>query len=100
MGCNDRKVESAMAIAERKSYCRVCGSGCGIIVETDGERVVKVRADEDHAVSRGYTCPKGRAVGIDHHRAERLEVPLIRRTERCGQRAGTMSSTISPPSSP
>jgi len=67
-----------MATIEKKSYCRVCGSGCGIIVELDGEQVVKVRADEDHPVSRGYTCPKGRAVGIDHHRAERLEVPMIR----------------------
>ena len=67
-----------MALAEHKSYCRVCGSGCGILVQTDGQQVIRVRADEDHPVSRGYTCPKGRALGIDHHRAERLEVPLIR----------------------
>jgi anaerobic selenocysteine-containing dehydrogenase len=67
-----------MATIEKKSYCRICGSGCGIIVELDDQQVVKVRADEDHPVSRGYTCPKGRAVPMDHHRAERLEVPLIR----------------------
>ena len=67
-----------MALAEHKSYCRVCGSGCGILVQTNGQQVIRVRADEDHPVSRGYTCPKGRALGIDHHRAERLEVPLIR----------------------
>lgn len=67
-----------MALSEHKSYCRVCGSGCGIIVSVDGDQVVKVRADEDHPVSRGYTCPKGRAVGFDHHRPERLEVPMIR----------------------
>ena len=67
-----------MAVTEHKSYCRICGSGCGIVVHVDGEQVVKVRADEDHPVSRGYTCPKGRALGFDHHRAERLEVPMIR----------------------
>lgn len=67
-----------MATVEKKSYCRICGSGCGIIVTVDGEQVVKVRADEDHPVSKGYTCPKGRALGFDHHRAERLEVPMIR----------------------
>jgi anaerobic selenocysteine-containing dehydrogenase len=67
-----------MATSERKSYCRICGSGCGIIVTVDGDQVIKVRADEDHPVSKGYTCPKGRAVGFDHHRAERLEVPMIR----------------------
>jgi len=67
-----------MTAVEKKSYCRVCGSGCGIVVELDGQKVIKVRADEDHAVSRGYTCPKGRAIGMDHHRAERLEGPMIR----------------------
>lgn len=67
-----------MSVTEKKSYCRICGSGCGIIVTIDGNQVVKVRADEDHPVSKGYTCPKGRALGFDHHRAERLEVPMIR----------------------
>ena len=67
-----------MSVTEKKSYCRICGSGCGIIVTIDGDQVVKVRADEDHPVSKGYTCPKGRALGFDHHRAERLEVPMIR----------------------
>lgn len=61
-----------------KSFCRICGSGCGIVVELDGQQVVKVRADEDHPVSRGYTCPKGRAIGTEHHSADRLEVPMIR----------------------
>lgn len=68
-----------MAIIEQKSFCRICGSGCGIVVQLDGQQVLKVRADEDHPVSRGYTCPKGRAIAIDHHRDERLEVPMIRR---------------------
>lgn len=67
-----------MTMSEHKSYCRICGSGCGIIVSLDGQQVVKVRADEDHPVSKGYTCPKGRALGFDHHREERLEVPMIR----------------------
>ena len=67
-----------MASTEMKSYCRICGSGCGIIVTLDGDQVIKVRADEEHPVSKGYTCPKGRALGFDHHRAERLEVPMIR----------------------
>lgn len=67
-----------MATVEKKSFCRVCGSACGIIVEIDGHQVVKVRADEDHPVTAGYTCPKGRNLPNDHHRADRLEVPMIR----------------------
>ncbi len=68
-----------MAITEKKSFCRVCGSSCGIIVEVDGEDVVKVRADVDHAITAGYTCPKGRHLNYDHHRPERLERPMMRK---------------------
>jgi len=67
-----------MATVEKKSFCRICGSSCGIIAELDGEQVVKVRADTDHPISRGYTCPKGRALPQDHHREDRIEVPMIR----------------------
>ncbi|MCB2074024.1 MAG: molybdopterin-dependent oxidoreductase [Novosphingobium sp.] len=67
-----------MGVVEQKSFCRVCGSACGIIVETDGEQVVRVRADEEHAITAGYTCPKGRNLPQDHHREDRLEVPMIR----------------------
>ncbi len=68
-----------MAIVEEKSFCRICGSGCGILVERDGDEILKVRADESHPVSRGYTCPKGRAIGTDHHGSYRLERPMLRR---------------------
>ncbi|MCB2061509.1 MAG: molybdopterin-dependent oxidoreductase [Novosphingobium sp.] len=67
-----------MASTERKSFCRICGSGCGIIVELEGQQVLKVRADREHPVSRGYTCPKGRSLPGDHHREDRIDVPLIR----------------------
>ena len=69
-----------MAVVEQRSYCRICGSGCGIVVHLEDQQVVKIRPDVDHPVSRGYTCPKGRAADIDHHRPERLEVPLIRQS--------------------
>jgi anaerobic selenocysteine-containing dehydrogenase len=67
-----------MAVTEKKSFCRVCGASCGIIVEVDGDRVVRVRGDEDHTLTIGYTCPKGRALPQHHHQLDRLEVPLIR----------------------
>jgi anaerobic selenocysteine-containing dehydrogenase len=63
---------------EKKTFCRICGSNCGIIVEIEGEQVVRVRADEDHPLTAGYTCPKGRALPQHHHQADRLEQPMIR----------------------
>ena len=67
-----------MAITETRSFCRACGSNCGIIVETDGDSVVRVKGDRDHPLTAGYTCSKGRELPQIHHHPNRLEVPQIR----------------------
>ena len=63
--------------AER-SYCRICTAMCGIVVEVEGDQVVRVRGDRDHPVTHGYMCPKGRALPKMHHHPRRLERPLMR----------------------
>jgi len=65
----------------RASYCRICAAACGILVEVDGDDVVAVRGDPDHPASRGYTCPKGRALGDFHRSPTRLDRPRLRGTE-------------------
>jgi anaerobic selenocysteine-containing dehydrogenase len=67
--------------AEVVSYCRLCAAACGIRVTVDGERVVRVRGDADHPVSRGYTCPKGRGLTEWHHSPRRLDRPRLRGVE-------------------
>src|SRR4051794_21141232 len=59
------------------SYCRICAAACGIVVTVDGDRVVRVRGDDDHPVSRGYTCTKGRGLPAWHHGAGRLDRPRL-----------------------
>jgi len=61
-----------------RSYCRICTSLCGIVVEVEGEQVVRVRGDRDHPVTHGYMCPKGRALAKMHHHPQRLERPLLK----------------------
>jgi anaerobic selenocysteine-containing dehydrogenase len=56
-----------------KSFCRICTAVCGIVVEVEGDRVVKVRGDADHPLSHGYTCSKGRALPQVHHHPDRIE---------------------------
>lgn len=72
---------SESVIRTERSYCRICTSQCGILIDIDGDAVVKVRGDRDHPVTHGYTCPKGRALGQVHHHPERIERPLMRRAE-------------------
>jgi anaerobic selenocysteine-containing dehydrogenase len=61
-----------------RSFCRICTAVCGILVDVDGDDVVRVRGDPDHPFSRGYTCPKGRALPGMHHHVDRLERPSLR----------------------
>jgi anaerobic selenocysteine-containing dehydrogenase len=65
---------------EVRSYCRICAAACGILVTVEGEHVQRVRGDPEHPVSRGYTCPKGRALPDWHHGAGRLDVPTVHGT--------------------
>ena len=61
-----------------RSFCRICTSVCGILVDVVGEDVVRVRGDPDHPLSHGYTCAKGRALPQMHHHPDRLERPMMR----------------------
>jgi anaerobic selenocysteine-containing dehydrogenase len=65
-----------------RSFCRICTALCGIVVETEGDEVLKVRGDPDHPLSHGYTCAKGRALPQLHHHPDRIERPMRRRGDR------------------
>jgi anaerobic selenocysteine-containing dehydrogenase len=64
-------------IVRRRSFCRFCQASCGIVVSLDGDQVIKVEGDPEHPLSRGYTCPKGRALGAWHHHPARVDRPRI-----------------------
>ena len=52
---------------------------CGLEIDTDGDRVVRIRGDRDDVWSRGFLCAKGATLGELHHDPDRLRTPLIRR---------------------
>jgi anaerobic selenocysteine-containing dehydrogenase len=59
-------------VETHKSFCRFCHAICGIEVDIDDGRAVAVRGDRDHPISRGYLCPKGRALLEQHDHPDRL----------------------------
>ncbi|MCD9625700.1 molybdopterin-containing oxidoreductase family protein [Rhabdothermincola salaria] len=64
---------------EHRTFCRICNAMCGVVVRTEGDRVLEVRGDPEHALSRGYSCPKGRALPALHHSPQRLDRPEVGR---------------------
>jgi anaerobic selenocysteine-containing dehydrogenase len=62
-----------MAAARRVTFCRICPPLCGLLVDVDDDgRVVHIAGDPDHALTRGFTCTKGRHLGELHHAPDRF----------------------------
>src|SRR5574343_485303 len=63
---------------EIKSTCCYCGVGCGVLIETEGERIVGVRGDPDHPANRGRLCTKGATLNLTADTTYRLLYPESR----------------------
>ena len=61
-----------------KTFCRFCHAMCGIEVQVEDGRPVKVLGDRDNEISQGYTCIKGRNLPAQHEHEARLREPLAR----------------------
>jgi len=59
-----------------KTGCVLCAQNCGLEVEVENNRIVKVKADKQNAKSEGYICRKGLNVAHHQHNADRLKYPL------------------------
>jgi assimilatory nitrate reductase catalytic subunit len=46
-------------LIDTKTTCCYCGVGCGVIAQSNGERIVSVRGDRDHPANFGRLCTKG-----------------------------------------
>jgi nitrate reductase (cytochrome) len=43
----------------RRAPCNLCGTGCGLLIGTQGGRAVAVRGDPEAGANRGLACVKG-----------------------------------------
>lgn len=64
---------------EEKSFCRICPGMCGLVLTIDeSQRIVEVRGDKAHPISRGYACVKALQAPEAYHGPARLLHPLKR----------------------
>jgi anaerobic selenocysteine-containing dehydrogenase len=59
-----------------KTGCVLCAQNCGLAVEVENNRIVKVRGDKSNVRSEGYVCRKGMNIANHQHNADRLKYPL------------------------
>lgn len=65
--------------AWKPSVCpKDCPDACGLLVRTEGERVVAVRGDPDHPFTRGFICQKALSFPEHVHSPDRIVQPLVR----------------------
>jgi len=62
-----------------KAPCRFCGTGCGVQVAVQDNRVVATHGDADAEVNRGLNCVKGYFLSKIMYGNDRLTTPLLRK---------------------
>lgn len=61
--------------------CILCSRNCGLLVETDGTHITKVRGDDSTPSSKGYICQKAARLTHYQKHEDRLQKPLKRRPD-------------------
>ena len=65
-----------------RTICFECHSRCGVFLTVRDGKIIGIKGDKDHPYSRGYVCPKGRAVMEIVYHPERITKPLKRIGEK------------------
>ena len=80
-----------------RSVCCYCGTGCGVRVRSDGQRIVAVSGDPDHPSSRGKLCTKGSTLHLtmtDKAQAGRARYPQMRTVRGAKRERASWDATL------
>jgi anaerobic selenocysteine-containing dehydrogenase len=66
--------------------CTLCAANCGLEVQIDAARILRIRGDREHPMSRGYVCEKSQRLDFYQNGADRLDSPLRRRADGAYER--------------
>ncbi|MBN9372433.1 MULTISPECIES: nitrate reductase [unclassified Hydrogenophaga] len=51
-------------MTETRSTCPYCGVGCGVLIDSEGDRITGVRGDPAHPANAGRLCSKGQTLHL------------------------------------
>lgn len=63
-----------------RTVCTYCGVGCNLEVSTRNGKILSIQAPYDAQANGGHTCLKGRYAFKFYNHAERLNSPMIKRS--------------------
>jgi anaerobic selenocysteine-containing dehydrogenase len=69
-------------VRHQPTFCRICEPLCGMVATVEDGRLVALRPDREHPVSKGFACPKGIAFTEIVNDPDRVTVPLRRSRAR------------------
>lgn len=73
-------LEEGDRVELKRTYCKVCSTNCGLVAEVANDsKILKVKGDREHPVTKGYSCPKGRATGQIYHLDHSITRPMMRK---------------------
>jgi NADPH-dependent sulfite reductase flavoprotein alpha-component len=70
--------EMVMASSSVRSVCPYCGVGCGIVMQVENNRVIKVSGDKSHPANYGRLCTKGTTSAQALAASGRLDAAYVR----------------------
>jgi assimilatory nitrate reductase catalytic subunit len=63
---------------ETKSTCCYCGVGCGVVIQSEGGRIIGVHGDPGHPANFGRLCTKGASLHLSSGHELRARYPELR----------------------
>ncbi|MEL4456391.1 molybdopterin-containing oxidoreductase family protein [Lutimonas vermicola] len=68
-------------IKTHHTFCRICESLCGLEVQTQNNRVIAIKPNENHVATDGFSCVKGLYQHEMYQSPDRLKYPLKRQED-------------------
>lgn len=79
---------------ETRSTCCYCGVGCGVIIQSEGDRIVGVKGDPDHPANFGRLCTKGSTLHLSARMEGRALYPELRRNRSEARQRASWDDTL------
>ena len=77
-----------------RSTCPYCGVGCGVVIDSQGDKIVGVRGDDAHPANFGRLCSKGATLHLSTQPAARLLQPALRRERGAARETTDWNSAL------